>query len=38
MWACLEVAKREENKGKKIVTILPDTAERYLSTKLFEHL
>lgn len=38
MWAALEIAKREENKGKNIVTILPDTAERYLSTELFENL
>jgi cysteine synthase A len=36
MCAALEVAKREENKNKKIVTIFPDTAERYLSTELFE--
>ena len=28
----VELAKREENKGKNIVVLLPDTGERYLST------
>lgn len=34
-YAALEVAAREEYKGKTIVVILPDTGERYLSTDLF---
>ena len=34
--AAYELACREENRGKTIVTILCDTAERYLSTELFE--
>ncbi len=36
-WAALELAKKEENKGKRIIAILPDNGERYLSVDwLFE--
>jgi cysteine synthase A len=34
-WAALQVAGREQSKGKMIVVILPDTGERYLSAGLF---
>ena len=37
LYAALQVAAREENKDKLIVTILPDTGERYLSTPLFSN-
>ena len=33
--AAIELAQREENKGKTIVVLLPDTGERYLSTAMF---
>lgn len=35
LWAALELAGRNENKGKNIVVLLPDTGDRYLSTALF---
>ena len=34
--AAKELAKREENEGKTVVVLLPDTGDRYLSTELFE--
>ena len=37
IFAALQVASREENKGKTIVTILCDTGERYLSTTLYSN-
>ena len=33
--AALQIAKREENAGKTVVVLLPDTGERYMSTELF---
>ena len=37
-WAALQVAARPENKGKRIVVIIPDFGERYLSTALYANL
>jgi len=37
-FAATQLAKRPENKGKKIIVLLPDTGERYLSTPLFQDL
>ena len=36
LYAAIETAKKEENKGKTIVVILPDSGDRYYSTPLFQ--
>ncbi|MGN8552527.1 UNVERIFIED_CONTAM: cysteine synthase A [Microbacterium sp. SLM126] len=38
VWAALEIAARPEAAGARIVVIVPDSGERYLSTALYEHL
>lgn len=37
-YAATEIAKREENLGKTIVVLLPDSGERYLSTDLYKYV
>lgn len=36
VYAALELAKREENRGKTIVALLPDSGERYLTTPMYQ--
>ena len=36
LWSAVEYGKKEENEGKNIVVILPDTGERYLSTDMYK--
>jgi cysteine synthase A len=36
VWAAQQVAGRLENRGKRIIVILPSTGERYISTDLFK--
>ncbi|MBN9224589.1 MAG: cysteine synthase A [Microbacterium sp. SCN 70-27] len=38
VWAALEIAARPESAGARIVVIVPDAGERYLSTALYSHL
>ena len=35
LWGALEVARRPEARGKRIVVVLPDSGERYVSTPFF---
>lgn len=37
LYAALEIAKREENKNKNIIVLLPDAGDKYLSTELFSN-
>jgi cysteine synthase A len=36
LFAAIQIAKRKENENKRVVVLLPDTGERYLSTALFD--
>jgi cysteine synthase A len=36
LWAAVQISNRQENEGKTIVVILPDTGERYISTEMFD--
>ena len=36
VWAAARVAERPENEGRRIVVLLPDTGERYLSTGIYD--
>ncbi|MGI6878949.1 cysteine synthase A [Microbacterium sp. gxy059] len=38
VWAAVEIAKRPEYAGKRVVVVVPDTGERYISTPLWESL
>lgn len=38
LYAALELSKKEENRGKRIVALLPDSGDRYLSTWLFDYI
>lgn len=35
LWGAIEIGKRPESQGKRIVTILPDSGERYISAPFF---
>ncbi|MBP0978311.1 MAG: pyridoxal-phosphate dependent enzyme, partial [Oscillospiraceae bacterium] len=36
LFAAVQIAKRKENENKRVVVLLPDTGERYISTTLFD--
>jgi cysteine synthase A len=36
MWAAMQISNRQENEGKTIIVVLPDTGERYISTEMFD--